>query len=191
MSVVTQPHHLLTLDEWLALPGEESYRPEVQEGILHVVPPPLPFHQRATMRLGGLIDAQLPEGLSALIEVGVVVAESPLTARIPDVVVVDSDLVATNPPHFDGGDIRLAIEVLSDGTRRVDRVMKFAEYAEAGIERYWIVDLDEPVTLTAFGLVKDAYEKTAELTEIATLEFDGRRITLDLDALTTAKAQRP
>ena len=31
---------------------------------------------------------------------------------------------------------------MSPGSRRTDRVMKAYEYAKAGIEHYWIVDLD-------------------------------------------------
>ena len=34
----------------------------------------------------------------------------------------------------------LAIEVLSPSTRRIDREEKAAEYAEAGVTEYWIVD---------------------------------------------------
>jgi Uma2 family endonuclease len=36
----------------------------------------------------------------------------------------------------------LAIEIVSLGSRDTDRVMKAYEYAQAGIEHYWIVDLD-------------------------------------------------
>ena len=34
----------------------------------------------------------------------------------------------------------LAIEVLSPSTRHIDREEKAAEYAEAGVTEYWIVD---------------------------------------------------
>jgi Uma2 family endonuclease len=35
------------------------------------------------------------------------------------------------------------------GTRCTDTVTQPAEYADAGIPTYWIIDLDPPVTLTA------------------------------------------
>jgi Uma2 family endonuclease len=190
MGVMPQPRQLMTLDEWIALPDDESSRFEVQEGIPIMAPPPMPFHQRAVSRLAYLIDAQLSDGLSALSEVGVVLAESPLTVRIPDVAVADAELVATNPSRFAGGDIRLAVEVLSEGTRRTDRVTKFAEYAEAGIDQYWVVDLAGPTTLTVFRLVGEAYERSAELVGTASLNVAGGPLVLDLDALTTARAQR-
>jgi Uma2 family endonuclease len=58
--------------------------------------------------------------------------------------------------------VLLAVEVLSPGTVRTDRITKAAEYADAGIGTYWIVDLDRPVTLTAHVLVNGAYEVTAQ-----------------------------
>jgi Uma2 family endonuclease len=45
----------------------------------------------------------------------------------------------------------LAIEALSPKTARTDREVKFFEYADAGIEHYWIVDTEEPKTLTHTG----------------------------------------
>ena len=81
-------------------------------------------------------------------------------------------------------DVRLAVEVLSAGTRRVDRVMKFAEYAEAGIQHYWIVDLDPPTSLRAFTLVDGAYEADGEFSGVQVLQVAGHPVRLDLTALT-------
>lgn len=77
----------------------------------------------------------------------------------------------------------LAVEVLSDGTRRIDPVLKFSEYAEAGIPHYWIIDLDPSTTLTAYLLVDGEYELAAEATGSVTLDVAGHAVTLDLDAL--------
>ncbi len=82
-------------------------------------------------------------------------------------------------------DILVAVEILSEGTRRVDRIMKFSEYADAGIPQYWIVDLGSPTTLLAYVLVDGHYELSGEHTGTATLDVAGHPITLGLDALTT------
>ena len=37
-------------------------------------------------------------------------------------------------------DILLAVEILSDGSRRTDRVTKMSEYAESQIPEYWLLD---------------------------------------------------
>jgi Putative restriction endonuclease len=52
----------------------------------------------------------------------------------------------------DGGllrasDVLVVVEIASPGSQRLDHVVKRHEYADAGIGHYWIVDLDEPVTL--------------------------------------------
>lgn len=44
-------------------------------------------------------------------------------------------------------EVHVIIEIISPGSRRIDRVIKRAEYADAGIPRYWIVDLDPPISL--------------------------------------------
>ncbi|HXV92841.1 MAG TPA: Uma2 family endonuclease [Pseudonocardia sp.] len=75
------------------------------------------------------------------VEVEMVVVHEPLTIRVPDLVVTHTALYESNPPRLDAADVLLAVEILCDGTRRVDRVLKLSEYAEAGIPRYWIVDL--------------------------------------------------
>jgi Putative restriction endonuclease len=36
----------------------------------------------------------------------------------------------------------LAVEILSPGSLRTDRIIKHSEYADAGIGHYWIIDLD-------------------------------------------------
>ena len=50
---------------------------------------------------------------------------------------------------MDGSRVLAAIEVVSPGSKRTDTVTKRSEYAEAGIDHYWIVELGPPVTLTA------------------------------------------
>jgi Uma2 family endonuclease len=57
----------------------------------------------------------------------------------------------------EGGIIRaaevvVAAEFVSPGSRRTDHVAKRADYADAGIPHYWIVDLDDPVSLIACHL---------------------------------------
>ncbi|UOX87026.1 Uma2 family endonuclease [Amycolatopsis sp. FBCC-B4732] len=160
-------------------------------GVLLLAPRPNGFHQRAATRLAYLIGEWLPDDYFALNAVEVILSEAPLTVRVPDVVVAPDSLVRANPPRFHTGDVRLVVEVLSEGTRRTDQVTKFSEYAEAGIEHYWIVDLDSPVTLITYRLIEGDYENFGEFSGVADLDFAGTPLTLDLNALTTRRAQRP
>ncbi|MFI6300984.1 Uma2 family endonuclease [Amycolatopsis thailandensis] len=191
MSVVHWHHRLLTLDDWAALPEDPEHRAEVVEGVLVVAPRPMSFHQLAVTRLGYLLNEQLPESLMALSEAEFVVTELPLTVRVPDVLIAATELVETNPARYAAQDVSLVIEVLSEGTVRTDRVTKFSEYAEVGIEHYWIVDLEDPASMVTYRLVDGEYENFGEHSGKVSLDFEGTPLTLDLDALTTRHAQRP
>ena len=136
------------------------------------------------MRLGTLFDDQLPDHLTGLTDVEVLIALDPLTIRAPDVLVTHTDLFETNPPRYPAADVLLAVEILSTGTRRVDRVLKFVEYAEADIPQYWILDLDDPTSLLAYLLVDGNYELSGEHTGAATLDVGGHPVSIDLPALT-------
>ena len=77
-------------------------------------------------------------------------------------------------------DVLLAVEILSPGSRRTDRVIKRAEYAATGILHYWIVDLDGP-SAEVLTLVDGAYEGPTVADRIA---VDGRLpLVVDLSAL--------
>ncbi|WET79867.1 Uma2 family endonuclease [Amycolatopsis sp. QT-25] len=191
MSVVQWPHRLLTLDDWAALPEDPEHRVEVVEGVLVVSPRPLLVHQWAVTRLGFLLHDQLPAGFSAWSEAEMIIGAVPLTVRVPDVVVARTNILESSPARVPGDAARLVIEVLSEGTVRTDRVTKFSEYAEVGIEHYWIVDLEDPASMTTYRLIDGEYENFGEHTGKVSLDFDGIPLTLDLDALTTRHAQRP
>lgn len=190
MSALTWPDHLLTLRDWDALPEDTGFRLEVVEGVLLVAPRPGSFHQRAVTRLGYLLDGQLAPQLCAICAVDVIIAEHPLTVRAPDVIVTSTALADTNPLRIDAADVQLVVEVLAEGSVRTDRVMKLVEYAEAGIEHYWIVDLAEPANITTYRLRGATYQKLGEHTGTQVLDLDGSTIALDINALTSSRAQR-
>jgi len=178
---------LLTLEEWDALPEDTHRHCELAEGVLAVVPPPAALHQLATHQLAAELNEQLPKELVALPNVEIVVdARHPATVRIPDVVVTATKLVQGNPPRFDAADVLLAVEVVSPGTGRRDRVTKFAEYAEAGIPNYWVIKLDQPNTLTAYLLVDGDYEIVAEAADAVTLQGPAP-VTVDVRTLASRR----
>ena len=77
-------------------------------------------------------------------------ADQPGVARRSDLVVVGYK--AIDRVDSDGGllrvsDVLVVVEIVPPGSRRLDHVVKRHEYADAGIAHYWIVNLDEPVTL--------------------------------------------
>ena len=178
------PDHLLTLAEWEALPESNELRLELAEGMLVLSPKPMSFHQHAGNRLTFQTNEHLPRSLIALADVEVVLAEVPLTIRVPDMTVTRTELYNDNPPRYRAGDVLLAVEILSDGTRRIDRVLKLSEYADAGIPQYWIVDLGSPTMLLAYQLANGNYELSGEHTGQVELSVAGHPVSVDLDALT-------
>lgn len=172
-------NHLVSLDEWDAMPEEQCRRLELVDGVLQVIAAPLPRHQRAGRRLANWLEAQLPDGLSVETDVDVVLKARPrATVRRPDVVVMSSDVWGDGGHRFDAADVLLAVEIVSPGSERTDQEIKPGEYAAAGIRYYWIVDLDDPHSLAAHVLVDGRFEYVGggtgkvELVSPAPLVFD-------------------
>ncbi|WP_280250313.1 Uma2 family endonuclease [Nocardia abscessus] len=183
---VTWPDHLLTLEDWIALPEDSSRSYELVEGVLVVSPRPVLRHQFAVWQLAAQIHPQLPYELAAVAEAELVVDPAqPPTVRVPDVLVIRRKALADDLARVQPEDVKLAVEILSAGSRRTDRVTKFFEYADVGIEYYWLIDLDEPVSLSAYRLIDGDYELVAERSGSATVELAGNPVTLDLGALTS------
>lgn len=176
------PDHLLTLAEWDALPEDTSRRVELVEGVLLVAPRPTSRHQRITARLAAALDAGLPPGWCTLVEIELVVDDAdPPTVRAPDVTIVRSEVV-DDRPRQSASDVLAVVEVVSPGTRRTDRVTKLAEYADAGIAHYLLVDPGPPVAMTQFRLVAGRYAHAARHRGRTTLTL-ATDVSVDLDAL--------
>jgi Uma2 family endonuclease len=189
-----QPHRLLTVADYLAL-GEEpdDVRYELQEGNLVMSPKPVPEHQIAVSELVLQLRGQVPDDLRAIFDIDVdlqlVPPAGPGTVRAPGIAVVTRAALARRRQQggvIHANELRLAVEVVSPGSRRVDKVFNHSEYADAGIPHYWVVDLGEPgerTTLTAHHLAGAfGYADTGPVSGVfaATEPFPVR---IDLDAL--------
>ncbi|WP_425296430.1 MULTISPECIES: hypothetical protein [Nocardia] len=58
------------------------------------------------------------------------------------------------------------------------------------MEYYWLIDLDEPVSLSAYRLIDGDYELVAERSGSVTVELGGNPVTIDLGALTSEHPHR-
>ena len=137
----SQLRHLLTVPEYLAL-GEdpEWVRYELQEGNLVMSPKPMPEHRIAVQELVVQLRGQLPGDVRAIFDVDVdlelVQSSAPGTVRAPDIAVVSNgELVRRREQGgvLRAGGVRLVVEVISPGSRRLDTMVKRNEYADAGI----------------------------------------------------------
>jgi Uma2 family endonuclease len=183
----------LTVADYVARREVSDVRYELQEGAVVMSPSPVPRHQRCVLRLGGRLEVQLPGDLDVFPDVDVdlqlVPPDQPGTVRRPDLAVVTR--AGFERREREGGvlhapEVVLAVEVVSLGSERMDRVVKRDEYADAGIPHYCVVDIGEPgdrPRLTAHHLAGEfGYADDGAVAGVftATAPFPVR---IDLDAL--------
>ncbi|MFD9699680.1 Uma2 family endonuclease [Lentzea sp. NPDC059081] len=175
---------ITTLDAYDAMAEDECRRYELVHGVLVEMPPRTPHHQRALMAFTHQLDGQLPSELDVVHSFDVVLADRgcPLM-RKPDVVVASSRAFRDDVTRFAAEDVVLVVEIMSEESGRVDSVTKPKEYAEAGIAHYWLVELGDPISLTAFELVDGIYKLVGDCVGEVQLTRPAP-LTFDLDALT-------
>ena len=126
------------------------------------------------------LESALAPRWGAEIEIELVIdSGTPATVRAPDVVVARQGAL-DDRPRLLPGDVLAAVEVLSPGSRRTDRIAKVADYAEAGIGCYLLAEPGPPTVLTELRLRDGAYEQVAEHTGTAGITLDGVAVTIDL-----------
>lgn len=136
------PQPITTIEELLALP-EDGQRHELLGGMHVVTPSPSLRHQ--------FVLRELYEELARAVRgrPDVEAYWSPADVRLGSQTLVQPDLflIRSNPDQpprewQDVGTPLLVIEVLSSSTAARDRGTKRRIYLDAGVEEYWIVDID-------------------------------------------------
>ena len=184
------PHRLLTVAEYLEIGEIEPGYSELAEGRLELSPSPKYRHSRACSKLWARLDEQLPTELVAVQDIDVdlqlVPADEPGTVRRPDVIVARraaTQRVDQEDQVYRAADLVLAVEIVSPGSRRLDLRVKRDEYADAGIPHYWIIDLDEPVSLVACHLAGEFGYVDSGMGAGVFRTTEPFRVEIDLDAL--------
>jgi Uma2 family endonuclease len=186
----------ITVEVWRELPDEFCRLVEVVNGEAVRCESPSRAHQKAITRLVTMLESAareyMSEDPSVCLDVNhdfdVVLWEVPrATIRRPDVALHECvpPGVRPLPAHH----VKIAVEVISPGNVKTDRLEKMGEYAAAGIPWYWLVSLsDTDVTsIEAYGLDHSVgHYRLARLLKPGTgAAFDlPIRIHLDWDALT-------
>jgi Uma2 family endonuclease len=158
-----------TLKDFLAIPSYERFHEILDGELVRKVMPSGP-HAAVQRRLGALLDGyddgslrRQPGGWWLMTEVEILLPwEQPVRpdlvgwrcARMPEV--PDEFPISVRPDWV--------CEVVSPSDPRRDTVIKYRDYARAGIPYYWLIDLKQR-TLTALKLANEHYTVQAEAQE--------------------------
>ena len=123
------------------------------------------------MRLGVTLEQTCPDHLF--------VSQSndvELSARrlfIPDVLVTTFEAARRRSGGFTADEVVLVVEIVSPGSQSMDRVLKPALYAKAGIPHFWLIETDGDITVHTYRLDVDAkvYEPSGSFTDV--IDTDG------------------
>jgi Uma2 family endonuclease len=161
-ATAVDPGHEWTLEDLTRLP-DDGRRYEILDGSLLVSPAPASWHQFVCAWLLATLTKSAPTDHIVLPGANLLLP-APLTRLfIPDVLVVhtppgfwDKDDHLTLPPDL----VPLTAEVVSRSSVTMDRIMKPALYAEAGVGHFWRVENgpDGP-TVHVFALGGGAYKR--------------------------------
>ena len=142
MPMAPQTATRMTYEEFMALPEEEGKHYELIEGELVLNPAPNLRHQTIVGNLHVEFRLYLRKHRSGKVFVAPTdIVLSPENVLEPDLVIVLADRASRlqmkknvqGAPH-------IAVEVLSEGSRRKDEVTKRRLYERFGVDEYWIVD---------------------------------------------------
>jgi Uma2 family endonuclease len=130
-----------TYEDYLQLP-DDGNRYEIIEGVLYVTNAPNSDHQftvtEASAELRNFVKAhKLGQVLVAPFEVHLAARTRPVQ---PDILFVRKERWPKGRVAYFSGAPDLIVEVISPGSVRTDRVIKFTVYELAGVAEYWLAN---------------------------------------------------
>ncbi|GAA0396276.1 Uma2 family endonuclease [Streptomyces luteireticuli] len=150
---IDRPGVLATPENWMFPPGdgwtfdqvkelELPFDWELVDGVIVVRGQTMLWHDHVRDRLCRQLEDAAPAAYGVNVERCVKLADDHV--RKPDVSVYDIegvDLFSTECTPV--SKLKLAVEVVSTGSRSDDRIRKPALYAESGVPSYWRIELEE------------------------------------------------
>lgn len=124
-----------------------------------IMPPPSSGHQRLVNFLNIILSLytealELGQVLVAPLEVRL----TPQSARQPDILFIAQEQMGQLSQRRFEGAPALVVEIISPGSVVEDRQHKFAEYEQAGVREYWLIDSRPYQEQAEFFLLDDAGE---------------------------------
>jgi Uma2 family endonuclease len=131
----------VTYADYLALDDGQRY--EVVAGVLYVTPAPVPRHQLVAGALHDELRRWVrPRRLGVVFIAPTDVVLSDTDVVQPDVLFISRARLAIVGRKAIEAAPDLVVEVLSPGTRKLDRGPKLAAYARCGVVEHWLIDAE-------------------------------------------------
>ena len=173
-----------TVDDYYALP--EDIRVELLDGELIYMQAPLTLHQFFLTELLFEFQRYVRDNNGNCL-----VLAAPLDVQLdcnnktmlqPDIVIVcDRDKVRREGVC---GAPDLVVEIVSDGSRKLDYRRKLSKYADAGVREYWIVDPKRQAVVTYY-FEEDEMPYKYGFQDRVPVRIYGRRLEVDFSGLKT------
>ena len=142
---------LITYEDYCLIP-DDGKRYEVIDGVLYMSPSPLFRHQHTLKRLLLLLDQHaVATNAGVVIPAPFDVVLSDHNVVQPDILFIAKDRLSILTERNVRGAPDLVAEILSEGHRRHDEIVKHKLYERYGVNEYWIVDPElERITVYRF-----------------------------------------
>ena len=159
------PSDAWTTDDLDALP-EDGFRRELLDGVLLVSPSPSNIHQILAARLVVALEESCPADLE--VTQANEIRISSRRSFIPDVLVTTDEAARRGTGKYTPDEVVLAVEIVSPTSQSMDRMVKPALFARAGIPHYWLVETQGGLTVQTFNLDREdeVYLPSGAFTEV-------------------------
>lgn len=149
-----------TYEHWLQFPND-GWKYEILDGVLYMSPPPTINHQDVATELIARMRIHTRQhklGVVFAAPTGVHLPTQAVPVE-PDILFVRNERRHMIEERYIEGAPDLVVEVLSRSNADYDRTTKYAQYEQAGVSEYWLVNYwDE--TITIYNLVDQNYHLT-------------------------------
>lgn len=170
----------VTYEEWLRMPIVNDQIEEVVNGEIRLMPPNKWKHTRIVEKLRKALEKKLDEDRYLVVtsKFGLIIRQSPLTTREPDLAVFELSTVVERDGYIHSAP-GLIVEVLSPANRRREREEKLADYASLGVPEFWVIS-PEDRTVEVLHLENRAYRRCGLFSEgvLAPRSFPGVQVSI-------------
>ncbi|MFI1914804.1 Uma2 family endonuclease [Nocardia sp. NPDC020380] len=151
--MTAEPHRIETAPGGLTVADlragyDPGFRFELEDGVAVMMASATRWHNRVLRHLAVAMEAVCPPDMSVEMEQAIEISDD--FAPVPDILVIDIAAARPEANVFPKSAVHLAVEIVSPGTRRKDRMIRPMDYARAGIPFFWRIEAEdfEPVVYT-------------------------------------------